>query len=230
MPPAAIPAATAIGGTILGGIGDSGRQRKDETSRSGTSRASSTATRSDRGESIRELFELPELKPFRNKLLEVFGGELDRAQEPVFGEAQTAGFLNNLNDVSKSASDRIIQSLANRGALRSGSGDRALRDVELNRASQAGEFFSELPFRERQARQDSVNPLLDLGFNFAGRGPTQGRTTTTGDTDIAENSDRSFDEEALLESFGPSFGRSLASSGGGLLGQLFAEQLGRRRA
>lgn len=225
MSSAAIPVATALGGSVLSGIGGSGKQGEERASRSGTSNASSTATRSDRGESIRELFELPELKPFRNKLLEVFGGELDRAQEPVFGEAQTAGFLNTLNDVSKSASDRIIQSLARRGALRSGSGDRALRDVELNRASQAGEFFSELPFKERQARQDSVNPLLDLGFNFAGRGPTQGRTTTTGDTDIAEQSDRSFDEESLAESFGPSFGRSLASSGGGLLGQLFSEQL-----
>lgn len=226
MPPAAIPIAIGVGGSILGGIGGSGAQGRKETSRSGTSRSSSAATRTDRGESINEKFELPELRPFRQDLIDTFGGELDRAKEPVFGPAQTSGFLNTLNDVSKSASDRIIQGLASRGALRSGSGDRALRDVELNRASQAGQFFSELPFREREARQASVNPLLNLGFSFAGRGPTQSRTTTSGDTNITETSDSSFDEESLTKIFGPSFGRALAGEGADLLGKLFAKQLG----
>lgn len=108
---------------------------------------------------------------FRTSLLPFFQNQLQRVNEPVFGEAQKAGFLSQLNELGASSAENLKQGLARSGASDSGRMSQGLTDIELGRNAQASQFFSQLPFMEQQAKQQRFGNLMGLATNFAGRAP-----------------------------------------------------------
>lgn len=200
--PIGIPAALGIGGILASAFGKSGNQGSVQQNSRSTQDVNLTNTTSQT--------ELPEIAAFRNLLLPQFQQEFARAQRPVFGKEQQASFLDNLNTLTKSATDRLGASLAGRGASDSGAASAGFSDIERQRTGEAVNFFRDLPFQEEQARSARVAPLLNLGLSFAGRGPVNTTSTQTGQTSTTG--------ESTGSQKGPGFLKSLAGEAGGLIG------------
>lgn len=150
----------------------------------------------------------PMFAMFRKMLLPAIGQEYQKAQTPVYGDAQKAQFLNDANGQFNNAADNLTGNLARRGALSSGAAAGSLEPLEGARAGNVSNFFSQIPFLNEQARSSRVNNLLGLATNFLGRDPI-GQTTTSQGTNTG-NSNTSM--------FGPAFSNGLSGNVGGLLG------------
>lgn len=207
MPQAILPA-IGIGGAVASAFGSGGKQRQSTDSRS-TQNVDLTNTQIET--------ENPEIGGFRSGLLRGFEGLVNEARKPVFGHAQQASFLENLNELTDSAMSRLGSTLGARGAGRSGGADAAFGDIERGRASEAIKFFRDLPFAESEARFNRLTPLLTGGLNFAGRGPTQLTTTQRGTTTGTTTGNQTVQ--------GPGFGRSLLGNLGSLGGVTFGQGL-----
>lgn len=220
-----IGAAVPFIGPALGILGGAFSKSGKQGSVSGTQRQTGLETVSETGQ-IRDVSDLTRreeelgiLGPFREQLIGAFGEELEAARQPVFGEAQQAQFLSQLNELTSSSMDEILSQFARRGATGPQLG-AALQDVQLGRAAQAGQFFAQLPFQEAQARFARTTPLLQSGLGFVGRGPTQ--VTQTGQSTRDIDTTRVGEQDVLTEidqsQRGPGLLRGLAGGAAGLLG------------
>lgn len=152
--------------------------------------------------------------------MEGLSNELQRVQEPIYGEGQQAAFLGQLNQLTNQAGKNITNRLAATGASRSGSAEDQLTNLEIARGGQAANFFAQLPFMEEQARRESTANLLGQGLNFAGRGVTNQVSTTDNTSDFSFDETRNQTSQSDMDTEGPGFLRSLAGAGGELLGGL----------
>lgn len=139
------------------------------------------------------------------------------AQAPLFSENAQAAFLGRLNDTSNKAIDAISSNLARRGALSSGALGSAFTDVELSRNRDITDFLTQLPILERETRFNQTLPLLNLGLQFAGRGPVETTQTSTGSSTT--------DQTGNVNIQGPGFFRSLAGEGSDLLSLILSGRL-----
>lgn len=231
---------SGVGGAIAGGIGQSGQQgrtrQETEQQRRERTLQELTGTTSRRGtrdiNQLAEQFESPEATEFRRGMFPRFEREFARAEQPIFGEAQKAGFLTNLNQLAGAAGDSLKQQLSAAGALDSGRFAAGLGDIEMGRAGQASQFFSQLPFMEQQARSQRLNDLFSGATGFLASGPRSTRTTgTEGFEETGEEQRRATGETEGTTTgtttgteFGPSAGRSILTNLGGL-GMGFAGQM-----
>lgn len=228
-----LPAVLGGAGAVVGGIGQAGKQgrttREEEQRRTGTRTEEATGTTTRRGattiDQLQEQLETPEAAGFRRGLFPMFQREFQRAEQPVFGEAQKGAFMSNLNELAAAGSENLKQQLASSGALDSGRLAGGLTNIEMGRAGQAGQFFAGLPFLENQARATRLNDLFSGATNFLASGPRS--TRTTGGTTFDETQEEARRGTAIetgtttgttnTTEFGPSAGRNIMTNLGGLL-------------
>lgn len=201
--------AGAVGGAALGAVGRSGKQ-------GGQTQTGHAVTTRDLTDTVSQR-ELPEIGAFRNTLFPAFGQALADAQAPLFSENAQAAFLGRLNDTSNKAIDAITSNLARRGALNSGALGSAFTDVELSRNRDITDFLTQLPILERETRFNQTLPLLNLGLQFAGRGPVETTQRSTGSSTT--------DQEGNVSVQGPGFLRALAGEGSDLLSLILSGRL-----
>jgi hypothetical protein len=164
----AIPAIASVASSVIGAA----------ASRKGSG-ASSTS-----GNNINQTqtpVEDPLWASFRNSLMPMMMQELNNAQQPVYGEAQKTGFMNELNDLAKASVSSLKNNLAATGSLRSGRAATGLASIEQDKLGKAAGFFSQLPFMEKEARFNRMGGLLGMATNWAGRAPVGMKTTGTSD-------------------------------------------------
>lgn len=163
--PQFIPMAIGLGGALLGGASKSGSQggmNQQQTQQFQNQGATTgTMTPNEPGYAT----------DFRKGIQGDINQAIGQAQAPVYGEAQKAGYLNNLNDLANGSMDALKQNLARSGALTSGRLSQGATDIGMNRNNQAAGFFSQIPFLNQQAKTAALNPLLGMGANFAGQAP-----------------------------------------------------------
>ena len=143
--------------------------------------------------------ESPETSQFRNGLFGTISDQIKSAQQPIYGDAQKAGYLSNLNDLANSSMKSLQGNLARVGGMGSGRHYSGLSDIAVNRDKSAAGFFSQLPFMEAQAQSQRLDPLLQIGAGLAGRSPLSTTSTMSG----------------------PNFGSNLASTLGGMGSNMF---------
>lgn len=178
----------ALGSAIFGGLFGGNKQKSTSNqNQSGTQSSNQRGSISDSG--FQRQFENPLLDPARGDLLSSLLGELNYQQGPVFGANEIAGFLGNVNNLFGEATKGVTQNLAATGSLNSGRAAAAQSALAGDRASEITKFFTELPFREKQAQLERVMPLLNLGLGFVGRGTTDTLSGNTRDIDISNLSE-----------------------------------------
>lgn len=204
-------------------------QTKDSTStenysKAGTAESQQQTQQQQAGATLN--VEDPALSGFRSGLTSLFGQEYKKAQQPVFGDAQKASYLNSLNDLSAQSMDTLKSHLAGVGALDSGATAQGMSGIEQGRFGQYANFLGQLPFQEEQRRAQVSQNLLGLGLNFAGRGPTQQFTfgnATGAATGKSATSETGTDTKTAHETTvgsAPGFGAQVGAGIGGALGAI----------
>lgn len=124
--------------------------------------------------------EAPQASGFRNSLYPQINQYLAQAQQPVYGNAQYAQQLNNLNGLANSSINQLSSTLAGRGgSLNSGAFGAGVTNILGQRAGQLANYNMQVPMLNRQAQQQATMGGLGLATNFAGRAPVNSTTTTS---------------------------------------------------
>jgi hypothetical protein len=155
-----------------GALGAAASAFPTNTQQSGTSSGTSTNTSNALSNQFSTTYESPLLTQFRNGLFPFLTQQLQQSTQPVFTDATKASFLSNVNGLANSSINSLNNNLAKRGISNSGAYAAGATDIGNQRNAQLTNFYSQLPFQERQAQANLTNPLLTMGLNFAGRGPT----------------------------------------------------------
>ena len=224
----------SILGALLGAYGSSGTQGKtlqdllEEYSKTGTSNTSTSGTTTGAGTTtgLQQMLENPAFAQFRTNLIPLLSQQLNKAQQPIYGDAQKAQLMNQLNGLAGDAATSLRQSLSRSGGLDSGLLSQGLTDIGTQRFGQLSNFFSQLPFAESEAQAARMNPLLQMATGWVGAAPlstaTSGTTSSTGTTTGSESTTVSESgtskKTGTTTEQGPSFGKQLASDFGSLLG------------
>lgn len=195
---------SGVGGSLLSGLG--GKSKQSNTS-SGTRDSSSTSSTNQLNQAIED----PAFEAFRQALLPMVLGLVDKAQQPIYTDSKIASTLAGINQQFNKQD--INPALAGRGLLNSGLARTMRADVDNQRSSAASQFFSQIPALEQQAQFQNLSSALGLGAQFAGRAPiSQQLTGTTNQT-----SNEKFSQTGE-QSGGQGFGGAFANGLGGFLG------------
>ena len=223
MPTALIGPAIGLAGSLLGGIGGSGGKSTNQTSNT-TSNVNQNTTGSQSGESWQKAFESPYFSQFRESLAPMFQAEYAKTQKPIFGQAQQASFMGNLNDIANSASESLKQSLARSGALNSGRFAGGLEGIERQRMNQQANYFANLPMQEEMARRQSAQGLLGLGMNWAGKAPTDIQNLSNMFSNQSMTGQENKSMTGNMQESGPSWWQGALGNVGGMLGNVGAKR------
>lgn len=237
---------TGAAGAAFGAFGGAGNQgsvnqnqTQNQTGHQTQNQTTNNTTSQTGGSTIDQTtlgFETPEMAALRSAQMRRLQGQFGRANQPIYGEPQKAGFISNLNDLAASAGENLKQHLASSGALDSGRAAQGFGDIERGRVGQAGQFFAGLPFMEQQAQSQRFNDLFGLANNFLATGPRGQRTT--GGTTFNQAGEAAGTQSGTLDSTntststgqtnqqGPSFAHGFLGNIGGALGNLAANGFG----
>jgi hypothetical protein len=229
MPAAAlIPAVVGLAGGAMSALGGSGKQ--GSVSQSSTQNTTQNTTMERLEKALQEMFSSntstpiePEyMSAFRQSLIPGFQNLMGQAGKPVYGKAQTANFMQGLNDLTNGAMDNLKQTLAKAGALDSGRFGQGAAGLQMNRLNQATNFMGQLPFMEKQAQIGNLGNVLGMGMNWAGRAPVGmqqtgfGTQQSTGSMTGNQNTTGTSNSTGQGSQYGPSFGSSFLNSLGGM--------------
>lgn len=149
---------------------------------------------------------------------------VQKAGMPVFGTANTAQYLQGLNDSTNQGQSHLASSLAGRGILNSGAYATGASQLEQNRQSNMSNFYSQLPFQEQQAQQQNLSRALATGFALTGPSPT-GQAQTSSQNSNSSGSSTTTTDPGLSGLVSSLMGVGLSAalggfggSGGGLFG------------
>jgi hypothetical protein len=171
-------AASLIGkgiGSLFGGLSKSGDQGGATKTSSSTSNQTLSGT--DTSSGLQHNIEDADFAGLRSSLIPMMTQELNKAQEPVYGDAQKGQFMSGLNDLTNSSVKSLSSSLAARGISDSGAAAEGYSGIESQRLGKASDFYSQLPFQEAQARSAKVNSLLGMATGWTGSAPVDVQTT-----------------------------------------------------
>jgi hypothetical protein len=107
-------------------------------------------------------------------------GAISKAQQPVYGDAQKASYLGGLDQLAQGSIESLKQNLARAGALNSGRLSQGVTDINMNRNNQASNFFSQIPFLNRQATMQQLAQMFGAGEGLISQAPRSQATTQTG--------------------------------------------------
>lgn len=117
----------------------------------------------------------PTEDPWVTQLRQSFGPYVSnimaQASKPVYGDAQTASYMQNLNSIADNATKTLNSNLAGHGISNSGAYASGATSIQNNKLGQLSGFFSQLPFLQQQAMQQNQLQALGAGFNLTGRAP-----------------------------------------------------------
>lgn len=171
----AIPALKVAMPAIIGGLsglfGNKGNKQNQQQQQSGNSSESNEGLSNLSSQQIKEIFENPLFAKAREGLLARLSQEFNRAERPVYGEAQQAKFMSKINDLAASGIDALKQQTAAAGGLQSGRYAGGLANIERAKLGEQVNFFSQLPFMEREQRDKRMDGLMGLAANWLGRAP-----------------------------------------------------------
>ena len=160
-----------IVGAGVSGLLKSGAQGGSTTNQSGSSTSNQTVTPNE-----------PDyFANFRQALIPQFQNELYKEQQPVYGDAQKASFVSNLNDLAHSSMSSIQNMLGASGATDAGRGETAMGDLEMKKFGKISDYMSQLPMLNEQARRSGISNLLGMGAGWTGKAPV-GSTTEGSNT------------------------------------------------
>ena len=212
----------ALGAAIGGAFGDSGVQGTQKTAGTWASNQNTTGATTNKvlqsGEQT--AIEDPTMGAFRKNLIPQMQQMIHQAGLPLYGEAEKAGYLNNLNDLAADATKSLSSTLAARGISDSGAAAEGYGGIEGTRLAEASKFFGQIPAMNKQYADQQKSNLMGMATSWAGRAPTSYKTTGTTDESGTSQStvagQGSNDQKVTTE--GPSIWKVLAGNIGGLLG------------
>lgn len=231
-------AASALGASGRQGSQDSqgnwnqtGNTTQDTTGQVDSNQTgNSTFNRQEQGS--QNILEDPAGAAFRRSLIPQMARMNQAAEEPVYGEAEKAGFLTGLNDLTKDAMTNLRSNLAASGRMDSGSLAMGAGDIEMGRLGEVAKYNQQIPLANRQYRDQArtqamslsqgLVPLMRLGqtntgsssggenSSMVGSQTSTGRTTGTSQQNGTSNNNTNVN--------GPGFLQSLAGQFGGMMG------------
>jgi len=140
---------------------------------------------------------------------------VQEANQPVYGDAQKAGVLNNLNDLANASIKHLSSTLAGHGQLDSGQFTQGAQGIEQQRYGQASQFFSQLPAMERQAHMSNMMAALNGANAYASSVPMGQTSSGSSTSDSTQTS-----TPGLAGLVGAIGGMALSGLTGGLSGGL----------
>lgn len=185
------------------------------TNQSGTQNLSGSTTTA--GSSTTTPNEDPLFSMFRQSILPAIAKQYQDAQQPVYGDAQTADVINKANNNYAGASQSIANNAARRGTLNSGSTDAANTALDQSRAAGITQFTNQIPFLNQQAQFGKTQDLLGLATNFLGRSPL-GQTTTSSGSGTSQSQGSSTQQGSQTNTSTPSLWSDIGGVAGVLAG------------
>lgn len=204
-----------IGGSLLGGLGQSGRPLTESQSKTTTS-GNRTSSSSSEMDQFNEAIEDPEFAQFRQALLPMVMGLVDKASQPVYTDSKIASTLADIN--RQFSKEDINPAMAGRGLLGSGFNQQLRQDVDNQRDAMASNFFTQLPFLEQQAQLSNMGNALGMATGFAGRAPISQRVTGSSN----QTGNETFDQNSTTDAWsknpsGSGFWSGVGNTAGGWL-------------
>ena len=114
---------------------------------------------------------------FQQNLQPQYQNLINQAQQPVYGQAQEAGQLNNLNSLANNSMNQLSNTFASKGILNSGATANALSGVEQGKDSSMANYLAQIPQLNQQAEQTNTQNALNSASGWIGK-PAVGATTT----------------------------------------------------
>lgn len=111
------------------------------------------------------------LENFQNSLMSNINQGMNQSNQPLYGQAQQAQFLNNLNSLANSSINSLQGQMARMGAGNSGALAQGATDIGLNRSSQFGNYLANVPLMNRQAQLQSAQTYGGLGNSLMSVAP-----------------------------------------------------------
>lgn len=105
---------------------------------------------------------------------------MEQSNQPLYGQGQIAGYLNNLNSLANKSIESLQGNLARRGALSSGAATSGMTDIGLGRMGQQANFMANVPLMNRTAQLQSAQTYGGLGNQLMGVAPRTQDTTQSG--------------------------------------------------
>lgn len=171
--------------------------------------------------------QLPWAAALQQSLVGPYQQLLAGAEAPVYGQAQKADYLSNLNDLANNATKHLASTLAGRGALDSGALATGQSGIEQQRLGQASSFFQNLPFQEAQAHQQRLAAALGLGGQLSLLAPVGQDTSGTSSSEGQSSGTTTTTQSPGLGSMlGGLLGAGLSAFTGGLGGSLGSSLFG----
>jgi hypothetical protein len=215
-----IPGVGPIASAAIGAIGGSGKQGSQKQNQNQTTKQTESFNSTNNIDMFDEAIEDESFSQARTSLIPMLQQQMRKAQQPVYGDAQKASYMANLNELADNAMTSLKGSLASSGRLDSGAFEAGASDIAREKIGQASSFFSDLPFRERQAQAEQLNPLMNLAAGWFGRAPIS--TKRTGSNTQQGNSTRegTSNMTGTTSMEGPSWLKSFAGNLGGAMNQV----------
>lgn len=157
-----------------------------------------------------------EVTSFRNSLLPQTQSLFAQSQKPVYGNAQYASQLNNLNQLTNSSIDQLTNAIAGKGGnLNSGGYGAGVAGLLQNRNNQLSNYQMQVPALNQQA-------ALQGGLQVTGLQNTigQGMPTTVNNSGFGSQSGSSDSTTTQSQSPLGIFSSLLGAAAGGITGGL----------
>lgn len=142
---------------------------------------------------------------------------IQQANAPVYGDAQKASYMENLNDLANSATKNLSSTLASHGQLNSGEFGKEAAGIQQQKVAQESSFFSQLPAAERQAHMSNMLQALGASNGFLSSVPVGQLSTGTSSGD-SSGSQTTQTNPGLSGLVGGLMGMALSGVTGGLSG------------
>ena len=150
---------------------------------------------------------------FRQSLIPQMTRMQAQAEQPVYGTAETAGYLNDLNDLTKDAMSNLRSNLAATGRLDSGGLGLGASDIEMGRLGEIAKFKSQIPLLNRQYQDQQRQANMQLAQGLAQTNKL-GTTSTSSGTTMGTSEQGGTSQQRAVEQGAPWWKNLLGGAAG----------------
>jgi hypothetical protein len=170
-----------------------------------TTTTQQSTNQSQNGQGLSVPVQLPWVAALQKSLGGSASSLVQQAGMPVFGTAQKASFLNDLNSSTTAGQNALASQLASHGALDSGAFAAGLSSLQQNRQGQIANYDTQTPILNQQAVLSNLGKALSTAGAVSSLAPTGSATSSSSTSQGTSDS---------TQTQNPGFGSLL----GGLLG------------